>query len=140
MEREKKRQFQWKAEINQLEQISKKKEKHNKVMSIDFEANYLYSNAVGIANENTRYQAMNYQCDNTRSTRDIRLEEQAKQELLKEKQNKRECQREMEICQLEQLGKKSKTYLSSKSAEHNYLIVLKNMNYLISSSKPTKHN
>jgi len=44
----------------------------------------------------------------------------------------------MEINQLEQLGKKS-SYLSNKSAEQNYLIVLKNMNYLISSSKPTKH-
>jgi len=75
-------------------------------MSIDFEVNYLYSNAVGVANENTGYQTMNYECDNTRSTRNKKLEEEAKQELLKEKQNKRECQCEMEISRLEQLGKK----------------------------------
>jgi len=76
-------------------------------MSVDFEANHLCSNTVGIANENIKYQAMNYQCDNTKSTRDKSLKK-AKQELLKEKQNKRKCQHEMEISQLEQLGKKSK--------------------------------
>jgi len=98
-------------------------------MSIDFEVNYLYSNAVGVANENTGYQTMNYECDNTRSTRNKKLEEEAKQELLKEKQNKREYQCEMEISRLEQLAKKSKNYLSNKSAEQSYFIVLKNINY-----------
>ncbi len=39
-------------------------------MSVDFEANHLCSNTVSIANENTKYLAMNYQCDNTKSTRD----------------------------------------------------------------------
>jgi len=70
MEREKKRQFQREAEIHWLEQIAKKKEKQNQVMSVDFEANHLCSNTVSIANENTKYLAMNYQCDNTKSTRD----------------------------------------------------------------------
>jgi len=64
---EKKRQHE--AEIHQLEQIAKKKEKHNQVMSVDFEANHLYCNAV------------------IKSTRDKRFKKEAKQELLKEKQN-----------------------------------------------------
>ncbi len=129
MEREKKRQFQQNAEMNRLEQIAKKKEKHSQRLSIDFEQKNLYSNAVGIANENTRYQVMNSQCDNATTTSDKKLEEEAKQEMLKEKQNKRECRREMEISRLEQLAKKSKNYLSNKSVEQSYFIVLKNMNY-----------
>jgi len=97
MEREKKRQFQQNAEMNRLEQIAKKKEKHNQGLSIDFEPKNMCSNAVGIANENTRYQVMNSQCDNATTTSDKKLEEEAKQEMLKEKRNKRECRCEMEI-------------------------------------------